>query len=192
MAEPLWKANVRVGQRIRRLRREAELSLRGLAAGAGCSVSVLSRIENGQANPSLSMLHAIVNALNSNIRELFDDTDTDNTKVMKADERPTMALHGESGPAVFLEQLLPHGSSERLQANIHVVEPNASTEGAISHDGEELGYVLEGGLELTVDGVSYQLNKGDSFFFLSDLPHGYRNVGSNTAKILWVNTPPTF
>ncbi|TIN70587.1 MAG: cupin domain-containing protein, partial [Mesorhizobium sp.] len=33
---------------------------------------------------------------------------------------------------------------------------------------------------------------GDAFYFNSELGHGYRNIGSTTVRILWVNTPPTF
>jgi quercetin dioxygenase-like cupin family protein len=55
-----------------------------------------------------------------------------------------------------------------------------------------MGYVLEGELELTVDQQKTFVKKGDSFFFLSHLPHGYRNIGSVDARVLWVNTPQSF
>ena len=52
--------------------------------------------------------------------------------------------------------------------------------------------MLEGRLELVVDGVSYTLFPGDAFSFRSELAHSYSNSGAVTARILWVNTPPTF
>jgi hypothetical protein len=36
------------------------------------------------------------------------------------------------------------------------------------------------------------LAAGDSFFFDSSRPHGYRNVGETVARIVWVNSPPTY
>ena len=51
---------------------------------------------------------------------------------------------------------------------------------------------LEGEFELTVDGTTYSLKAGDSFFFRSELPHSYRNPGAIEARVLWVNAPPTF
>jgi quercetin dioxygenase-like cupin family protein len=53
-------------------------------------------------------------------------------------------------------------------------------------------YLLEGLLELSVDGRDHLIQLGDSFHFNSELPHGYRNPGTVVAKVLWVNTPPTF
>lgn len=52
--------------------------------------------------------------------------------------------------------------------------------------------MLEGVLELTVDGVLRLLPAEHSFFFLSDRRHTYRNGGETLCRVLWVNTPPTF
>jgi uncharacterized cupin superfamily protein len=55
------------------------------------------------------------------------------------------------------------------------------------HEGEEAGIVLEGGLELVVDGRRHVLGEGDTFRFASGRPHRFANAGSRLAKILWVN-----
>ncbi|MEL6337206.1 MAG: cupin domain-containing protein, partial [Pseudomonadota bacterium] len=73
-----------------------------------------------------------------------------------------------------------------------IVAAGGRSDGVISHLGEEVGFLLEGELELEVDGQRYQLRPGDSFYFSSDRPHGYRNLSSTEARVLWVNTPPTF
>ena len=44
-------------------------------------------------------------------------------------------------------------------------------------------------IELDIDGTTYRMSAGDSFFFKAHLKNGYRNVGSVTARLLWVNTP---
>jgi uncharacterized cupin superfamily protein len=72
------------------------------------------------------------------------------------------------------------------------VAPKGSSDGCIEHEGEEMGFILEGRLELIVDNSTYLLEEGDAFFFKSSLPHGYRNPGSIETKVLWVNTPPSF
>jgi uncharacterized cupin superfamily protein len=38
----------------------------------------------------------------------------------------------------------------------------------------------------------HELGPGDSFAFPSHLAHAYRNPGSKVARVLWINTPPTF
>ena len=52
-----------------------------------------------------------------------------------------------------------------------------------------MGYVIQGQLELTIEGTSYVLNTGDSFFFKNHLTNSYRNPGPREARVLWVNTP---
>jgi uncharacterized cupin superfamily protein len=77
-----------------------------------------------------------------------------------------------------------------LNGYIHVVPPGSGSNGALRHAGEEVGYILTGVIELVVDGEVATLGPGSSFFFQSLLPHSYRNVGTETARILWINTPP--
>jgi len=55
------------------------------------------------------------------------------------------------------------------------------------HEGEEAGLVLEGGLELFVDGRRYVLGAGDSFRFESRRPHRFANAGQQLTKAIWVN-----
>ncbi len=171
--------------------------MRALAAQAGCSPSFLSRVENGAVNPSLTMLHNLVQALDTNISSLFADepkaNDKTNEYIAHGGTRPVLSFDPlRHGPGIELERLIPQAASYLLQANIHIVAPGGTSDGAIQHVGEELGYVLQGQLKLEIDGESYRIGEGDSFFFNSERPHGYRNPGPGTTRILWVNTPPTF
>lgn len=40
------------------------------------------------------------------------------------------------------------------------------------HPHEQVGYVVEGGVEMTIDGKKYELKKGDSYCAPSNIPHG--------------------
>lgn len=64
----------------------------------------------------------------------------------------------------------------------------SGAEGATSfYDTAELKETLERLIDRT-----YRLTAGDSFMFQSELPHAYNNPGETAARVLWVNTPPTF
>ena len=52
--------------------------------------------------------------------------------------------------------------------------------------------MLEGQIELDVDGTRHLVGPGDSFSFRSERKHSYRNSGRGIARVLWINTPPTF
>jgi quercetin dioxygenase-like cupin family protein len=57
--------------------------------------------------------------------------------------------------------------------------------GKHTHPGEELGYVMEGTLQLDVDGQpSRTLKAGDTFFIPAGVVHDGKNVGSGPAKVL--------
>jgi transcriptional regulator with XRE-family HTH domain len=182
-----------VGRKLRHMRNLHNLSLKQLAAAVGCSESMLSKVETGRVNPTLTMLRKLVDALGINIAFLFEPQDEDAAIVHRAGERQVIGV-GQSrrGAGIMLERLPPAAPQNVLEANIHIVNPGGSTDGAFSHVGEEIGFVLEGTFTLTVEGVTHVLAPGDSFAFRSERPHEYRNDGDTVARVLWVNTPPTF
>jgi len=62
----------------------------------------------------------------------------------------------------------------------------------IVHRGEEGGVVVRGRLEVTVAGNTRVLGPGEAYYFASQLPHRFRNVGRETREIISANTPPSF
>lgn len=184
--------DLQIGKRLRQARRANNMSLKELADAVGCSESLLSKIENERARPSLQMLHKIVENLGLTIGGLFAQRSAPDGIVTRKGERSVIRMDSAAGGGVRLECIVPEDGGEFIYGSIHVVEPDGGSKGTITHHGEEVGYVLEGSLELTVDKEVYNLNEGDSFFFRSNLPHSYRNTGKVQARVLWVNSPPTF
>lgn len=183
-----------IGTRLKHARLVKQYRIRDVADRVGCSVSVISKIENGKVTPSLTLLHRMVGVLDINIGALFAASgDGEEPAVMRAGSRPVIAIERDGRRAgVQLERLVPYGEGHLLQGNIHIVAPGSGSEGGLEHEGEEVGYVLEGELTLTIDGRSYALRAGDSFVFRSNRLHGYSNPGTTPTRILWINTPPTF
>jgi len=185
-------ADLLFGKRLRHARRVKGLRLKQLADAVGCSESLLSKIENDKASPSLQMLHKIVGQLGLTIGNLFTDRNPHDRLVMRDGDRPVIRMDSWVMDGVRLECVIPEGSGTTIFGSIHIVEPGGGSAGAISHEGEEVGYVLEGTFELTVDDKTYLLNPNDSFFFESHRPHSYRNPGKVTTRVLWINSPPSF
>ena len=182
-----------LGSKLRRARKVKKLRLKDVATAVGCSESLLSKIECDKTTPSLHTLHRIVSVLDTSIASLFADSSNSEVILYQDGERPVVVIgEPKRANAIRLERIIPYVDGQSLEGNIHVVAPGATNGGEIKHVGEEVGYVLEGQFELTVGNKTYSLKAGDSFFFRSELPHSYRNVGEATARVLWVNTPPTF
>ncbi|AOE83207.1 cupin domain-containing protein [Pseudomonas sp. TCU-HL1] len=181
-----------LGVRLRHARKVAGLTLKQVAEAAGCSESLISKLENDAASPSLAMLHRLARALGSNVSELTSEDWVSEEPVLRAGARQInrFARSGNSG-YIDLERVTHPQKGGLLQGDIHIIAPGMVSE-MIEHAGEEMGYVIEGCLELTLGETTYLLEAGDSFHFPSNLPHGYRNPGKAVARILWVNTPATF
>lgn len=182
-----------LGARLRRARRVRKLRLKDVALGVGCSESLLSKIERDKATPSLRTLHRIVTVLDTSIASMFADPKESEVTLYQEGERPVVVIDAPGHTnAIRLERLTPNAGDQALEGNIHVVAPGATNGGEIKHVGEEVGFVLDGEFELTVGSKTYRLKAGDSFFFRSELPHSYRNTGTETTRVLWVNSPATF
>jgi transcriptional regulator with XRE-family HTH domain len=181
-----------LGVRLRHARMVRGMTLKELADNAQCSESMLSKIENDKAAPSFGTLHRVATALGTNISDLYSAANMGDRVISHAGERPVLVTDNlRSGKGIQLERLIPYSREHLLQGNIHTIEPDGGSE-AIVHSGEEIGYVLEGEIELVLDGKKYRAKPGDSFHFRSELPHAYRNVGTKVARVLWISTPPTF
>jgi quercetin dioxygenase-like cupin family protein len=80
-----------------------------------------------------------------------------------------------------------------LQMLLVEVEPDCgSGEQGYSHAGEECGIVIEGLLDLWIDGERRTLGTGDSFRFPSTKVHRFHNPGSVIARVVWVTSPPLY
>src|SRR5699024_12822517 len=93
----------------------------------------------------------------------------------------------------IVDELHPFRSSVALDLIYCKIPPNAIS-GSEPHiqSGDETGFVLEGILELTIDGHLYTLNKGDGFAIPGGIPHQFRNPGETETVVLWSITPPEF
>jgi transcriptional regulator with XRE-family HTH domain len=204
-----------VGQRIREERLKRGLSLRGLARAVGVSASLISQIETGKSQPSVSTLYAITSALGISVQDVFEAaavtiTDLDATVEHAVGETgpPTTVLQalsalpaGRLGPVVHEDerQLLRLDSGvtwERLgRLPPHTVDfllvtyapggSSSSTGTLMRHAGSEYGVLLRGELVLTLAFEEMTLRAGDSISFESSTPHRYRNDGSEEAVGIW-------
>lgn len=181
-----------IGTRLNHARLLRRLRLEDVAEAAGCSASMVSKIENNKVSPSLTTLHKLCTALQMSVSTLFSAAGGADQIVLRPHERPLVgnmeAPHQRGAKA---EILAPHAEGRLLEGLLVILEPGAGSEGNLQHRGEEIGYVLEGVLDLTVDGRHHRLNPGDSFCFSSETPHSYSDPGRHTTKVVWVNTPPT-
>jgi DNA-binding transcriptional MerR regulator/quercetin dioxygenase-like cupin family protein len=177
------------GRPLRRLREARGLSLRQASEGTGLSVSFISALERGVSGASIATLQRLTAAYGSTMQELFGPTGEAAQRLVRASSRPVLRM---GGTAVRIEQLAR--GAIRLEPQLFVLAPGATSDGSYAHDGEEFMYLLSGALTVWVgDTEQYHLAQvGDSLTFPSTLPHRWRNDARRETRLLWINTPPTF
>ena len=167
-----------IGDNLKRLRSEAGLSLDALAKASSVSKSRLGQIERGEANPSVTTVWQIANALRVEFSALVTSPRTDSVLVRCSAVEPVIADGGRYraypmfpfdptlGYEVFLSELDPSGS---LHAEPHL-------------DGTwETVIMVSGELSVEVGGTDYSISRGEAIRFRADAPHEYRNHGDHPA-----------
>lgn len=181
--------DLRLGQRLRQLRRTRRLTLRQLAERAGVTESFLSQVEREVASPSIASVQRIARALGLSIAELFTDGPS-RGRVVRREARRRIAYPGLDA----VDEFLTLGKDGRLQVIMSTIGPGGGTgDEPYAHDSdEEVVIVLEGSLELWIGDERYVLREGDAITHDSRLPHRNRNPGDVPARVLFCLTPPSF
>lgn len=181
-----------VGWRIRSIRTRKRMTLRSLSAACGLSVGFLSQIERGLSSFSISSLRSICQALDVSLADVLVMSngpgnailvDPRHSSITKSDNRPHVSLSDASIKYRFLSTGFP---GRRFEAVIGEMAPGSHSE-PHSHEGEEFGYILEGGIVLVSDEESHELGSGDSYHLMASTPHAC-DAGVDGAKVLWVQT----
>lgn len=177
-----------IGDRIRAVRKERQLTVRQLARSAGVSPAHISQVERDITDPSLDSLRHIAQALGVPLFDLFQQPEDSGVAVVRSDSRmQTRSPHGE---LVYSRVSPGFGRLEVLEG---VLQPGAaSSQEPWSHPSEECVVVTSGKLIAEVDGQRHQLHKGDSCYFDSRLPHRYVNEHKIQSVFLISITPPSF
>ncbi len=176
---------VRIGNRIRELRKAAGLIQKDLAEKAGLSKATLSKIELGQISSPISTFSRIAKCLNVNFEDFLRADDYLNCIVMRRD-----------GPRPLSSRKAPYGYrfeiiSDRLFNKNFIpyfitydYDPRSKGCPNFVHEMDEFTYVLEGELDYYFESECYHLKPGDSIFVDGSHPHGGRAHGPDICRAL--------
>lgn len=191
-----------MGERLRAARAARRLSLRELAGRLGVSASLISQIETGRANPSVSTLYAIAAELGVSLDELLfsDRVSAPSSPVALAPETPTAPVTQSSpiqraedrhrirlASGVLWDRLTTASEPgvEFLLVTYEVGGASSPEDAYQRHSGHEWGYVLNGKLEVRIGFDEYVLGPGDSISINSSIPHRLANIGDVPVQAIW-------
>lgn len=188
-AAPAGNVNAAVGRAIRELRDLKRITARDLAARAGVSAAMISRIESGQVSPSLSMLEMLAAALETPIAALFRDTGSavsDFTHVRNGEglkSRRMMGEHAHDFTALGFHRRLDmqfEAVMVTLERHEDVAPPTYTGHGCV------FVYVLEGEALYRYGRQEVHLREGDSICLDAELRYGIQKVLTPRLRFLSV------
>lgn len=179
-----------IGKKLKTFRLSNGMTLKQLALKAGCTDAYLSQLERGHANPSITTLKKIAHALEVKVVDFFLESEREENDVV-LNEKERVNINFKQGDAK-IQMLVRNIRNKRMQPFYTTLEPGGGSKGAYSHIGEEFGIVLQGRLEINLNGTIYSVRKNESFYFSSQEPHSWGNPGRKKTVVIWVVSPPSF
>ncbi len=168
-AEPLES----VGERIRTLRREKGLSLEELSKLTGFEISFLEDLESNKVQPQLGTSIKLSKALDSAFGRIVSGVGNQLYSITrKSEEIPVSRSTSKKGAREIYSymSLAPDVKGRHMEALIVELKENPDEDMSV-HDGEEFIYVLDGTVALKIGADDFELEPGDSVYYLSTTPH---------------------
>ena len=176
-----------IGERISMLRQAKSLTQEELASRANLTKGFISQVERNLTSLSVESLLGILDALDEKPSTFFDEA-FEQKIVFKVKDRVELEKEDVSS----FEILVPAAQNRLMDPAFVALKPGEKMEDEGPHEGEEFGFVLSGGIELSLGGKTYRLKKGECFYFRASKRHHIANRRKTRALVLWVSSPPNF
>lgn len=162
-----------IGAQVRVARNKHGLTVAKVAELTGLSSGMLSKVENGNAFPSLTTLHALSRVFKVPMTFFFEThQETQGCCYVKKDGGLFIESRGSKVGHQY--QLLGHGVGKELSVSPYMIEMTDTSEvfPLFQHPGVEFIHMLDGAMVYEHGGKPYHLSPGDSLFFEGTTAHG--------------------
>ncbi|GAA2898908.1 helix-turn-helix domain-containing protein [Enterococcus pseudoavium] len=175
-----------IGEKVKNLRNERNMTLKQLSEATGLSTGFLSQFERGITTIAVEHLANIAELFNVKINYFFTD-DTESKPIIRGYAQPVTHKLND----MISKQLSHHPHDKKMAPKMIELMPHQKRElpTTYPHQGEEFIYVLEGILTLVIEEKVYQLYPGDSAHYFSTINHNWDNLTNNIVKFIVVHYP---
>jgi transcriptional regulator with XRE-family HTH domain len=184
----------KIGIRLKELRKTMGLSMKQLAKETKLSPPLFSRIENGLVMPSVQTLQIISDIFKVDIGYFFRKEEEDRRYVInrEGDRKVVYSERGSKGKVTYQVENLAKGMEKPFMEPFiaTIMRRNDEDVETVKHGGQELLYVIEGKIRLTLGEKKFVLKKGDAAYFDGDTPHKAISLSKKLAKTLDVMLIP--
>ena len=163
-----------IGNVIRELRLKDNLTIAEVAAQAGISRGMVSKIENGQVSTSLETLSKIAQALGVSLAHLFRhyNMPSGGAQLVKNGAGMEVVRRGTKRGHTYHLLAYDQGPRKAFEPFLITMDDASEVFPTFEHPGTEFIYMLKGRIEYRHGQQTYVLEPGDSLTFRGDIPHG--------------------
>jgi transcriptional regulator with XRE-family HTH domain/KaiC/GvpD/RAD55 family RecA-like ATPase len=187
-AEKRATSPIHLGARLRALRMKRALSQTELARLVGVTPSTISQVEGNQIYPSLPALIKMAEILSVEMTTFFQNENaTHNPVTFSSSEAVEVPLPNLPKESITGKLITPIDSEHKAEPYLLEIPPGKKLPSHFfSHKGEEIGYLLSGKLQLTLEKSVHTLKAGDLVYLASEMPLSWKNMGHTPARLLWI------
>lgn len=183
--------SVELGARLRRVRNTAGYTLDWAAEQAEVTKGYLSKVERGQATPSIAVINRLSEVYGVGLSEFFmPEGERKSITVLRAGQRRAV---NRTGSEVGYRYEIGDLSKANPQAEFFFLTLPVLAEGQTPpknrHSGEEVLLMLEGQMIFDYGGVEILLNEGDCIQFDARIEHFGYAAGGKDARAFVVTIP---
>lgn len=174
-----------IAQRLVGLRDVLEIEAAEVAKVCNVTEEEYERYESGQVDIPVGMLYNISKHYGVEINALLFGEEPHMSSYFLTRKGTGAAVKRSKA---YKYQSLAAGFAQRKSNPFLVkISPNDSDTITLnSHEGQEFNFVLEGRMMIQINGKQLIMEEGDSIYFDSTAPHGFKALDGKTIKLLVV------
>lgn len=176
----------KLGQRIKKRRESLNIQTGDLASSIGVTPSLISQIERAKSFPSILTLKKIADALFISVGELIGETGSLIEHPLLQLKERKFVKENKNGTKSYL--LSHHDPLKQMDPFLLHFEKGADSSEIMTttNPRQEFLFVLSGKFKVVLNSHSYELNKGDSFYFISNQEHLFTNLNKGPSELIWM------
>ena len=173
-----------IGMRLGYLREDPEIPVEEMAEKLGVDVETYKGYESGDIDFAFSVIYNAAEILGVDVLDLISGS------------APTLSMCSMvkkgKGYSVKREERYDYKHlaytfrNKKSEPFLVTIAPNAKPPVMNEHEGQEFNYILSGKTMFYIGDISYELNKGDSVYFDSSVPHAMVALGDKEAQFIAV------
>lgn len=178
----------KIGERLRALRKNKNMTLKHVSEGTGLSESFLSQVEHSKSSITIESLMKISETFNVNPSFFFSDLE-EKEKEKKIRINKNNSFNEEQIISNFkYKDLSGKFSQQTFLPTLVTLHPRRKGVRPLPHRGQEFIYVLSGILTVIFDYDEISLEEGESIHMESTIPHNWVNKTESEVKFLYVSS----